>query len=544
MTGRLIKSRHKVAPSKKLLLGRRITLRLPLLHGQQTDSVASVNPPEVAEVLKKRLHELNALYNIHAHTRMILPLKQVFEQVVKDLRLACRDQKYAEAHIHFDEKTYFSAKTYQKLKYKINRPIFVRGHKRGSIEIGYQAKPADELIFTDDENRLITQLAAILSAHIESRETLERYGKVVDQSIQGVYILKGDEFRYVNPKLYRIFGVPQNNLLHASFPRFVPKCKCAKKLLKSSNISSIECTEKARRADGKWIDVHIVTQKIQYHSSQGVVGMVQDVTRLKQAEDKLKNFNRDLQQKVAEKTRRLEEANRRLQSINDLKDEFISVTSHELRSPLTNIRGYLSMLVEMSGREDMPYEAKSYLMKAYNSVQVLNYLVNNILDVSRIETNRLTLHKFRTDLPQLLQSVIDNMSFQASEKNIVIHFNNSLGKNDPFIPLDEARIRQVIRNILENAIKFSDIDGQIEIRLKAEKKFRIITIKDHGVGIPKKSLDMIFEKYSHIPTSRLNDTGTGLGLFVSQKIIEAHQGNITVKSRLGKGTTFTIHIPL
>lgn len=544
MAQRFTKTGHKVAPKKRLMLGQKLTLRLPFLSHQKATPAPSSSLPETAEVLKKRVHELNVLYNIHAHTRMILPLKKVFEDVVKDLCLACRYPQGVEAHIHFDDQVYSSARSHKKLKYKISRPIIVRGHKRGSIEIGYHEKPLDGLIFTAEENRLITQLGEILSAHIESRETLERYGKVVAKSIHGVYILKGDEFRYVNPKLARIFGTTPDGLMYSSFSRFVPKCKCAKKLLKSPKLSSLECTEKARRSDGKWIDVQIVTQKIQYHSSQGVVGMVQDITRLKKAEEKLKTFNHELQAKVREKTKHLEEANRRLQSLNDLKDEFISVTSHELRSPLTNIRGYLSMLVEMSSREGLPYEAKNYLMKAYNSVQVLNYLVNNILDVSRIETGRLKLHKFRVDLPQLLQSVIDNMSFQANEKGISIRLENLIGKADPFVILDEVRIRQVVRNIVENAIKFSSQEGSILLTLKAKKTSRIIEIRDGGVGIPKNALELIFEKYSHVSTGKQNENGTGLGLFVSKKILEAHGGSIAVKSRLGKGTTFILTIPL
>ena len=141
--------------------------------------------------------------------------------------------------------------------------------------------------------------------------------------------------------------------------------------------------------------------------------------------------------KIAEKTKDLEKANRRLRSLNELKDEFIAVTSHELRSPLTAIRGYLSFLVDEGIFNEVSGNSKDYLRRIYDNVEVLNNLVNNILDVSRIEMDRFELHQIPNDIVSLIQNVIENLKFQANEKGLKVHFVNKLEKDTFILKFDE-----------------------------------------------------------------------------------------------------------
>lgn len=248
--------------------------------------------------------------------------------------------------------------------------------------------------------------------------------------------------------------------------------------------------------------------------------------------------------KFAEKSKKLEEANAHLQSLNELKDEFIAVTSHELRSPVTNIRGYLSFLVEQASRDGVPYEMKDYLMKAYNNVNVLNDLINNILDASRIDNGLLTLQLKKMDFIQLVESVIENASYQATEKKVRVEFTNLTGEDFLPLSLDEVRLRQVLRNILDNALKYSEAGQLISFVLTSEAKAVHLAIRDQGPGIPKDQLSLIFEKFVQAKRADVPAKGgAGLGLYISLKIAELHGGKISVESEKNKGTVFTLHLP-
>lgn len=248
--------------------------------------------------------------------------------------------------------------------------------------------------------------------------------------------------------------------------------------------------------------------------------------------------------KFAEKARKLERANAHLKSLNELKDEFIAVTSHELRSPVTNLRGYLSFLVEQASCENIPYAMKDYLMKAYNNANVLNDLINNILDASRIDNELLTLQTKKLDVVQLLESVIENMAYSAHEKMISVQFVNRLGLDSLFLSFDEVRLRQVFRNILDNAIKYSDAGKSIQVTLTGNASWIHIAIQDEGIGIPQDQIATLFEKFVQAKNAGARTKGgAGLGLYISKRIVELHGGTLLVCSEENKGTIFQINLP-
>ncbi|MBU1682580.1 HAMP domain-containing histidine kinase, partial [Patescibacteria group bacterium] len=293
------------------------------------------------------------------------------------------------------------------------------------------------------------------------------------------------------------------------------------------------------------IDLDVVMQRIDHHGQEAILGRVHDVTLLKEAERRLKGFNEELKKTVAEKTQHLEEANKRLQSLNEMKDEFIAVTSHELRSPLTSVRGYLSFLVEKESLEELPEPIQQYLLRAYHNTESLNYLVNNILDVSRLEMGRFDLQLNPTDLIQLTKSTIDGVSFQIDEKKLKINFRNLTSSKKLMLKLDDIRISQVLRNLLDNAIKFSRIGKAITVKLRKTKHFAVVEIVDQGVGIPKAKIEQIFDKFIQVKdVDTRYKGGAGLGLFIAKRIIELHCGTIDAESRKRHGTKFTLKLPL
>ena len=302
---------------------------------------------------------------------------------------------------------------------------------------------------------------------------------------------------------------------------------------------------KGKQTDGNIINLDIVMQNIDYHGEKAVLWRAHDITILKRAEAKLKNFNAELKQLVEEKTHHLELANKRLRSLNELKDEFIAVTSHELRSPLTSIRGYLSFLVEKESLECVPDSIKQYLFRAYHNAESLNYLVNNILDVSRLDTGRFELQTVKTDLIQLAKNIIDSLSFQANEKNLEIKLVNPSYLDKLILEVDPIRLTQVLRNLLDNAIKYTCRDKKITVEITTDWGFAVIKVIDQGIGVPKKQMEKIFDKFIQLKNV---DTrykgGAGLGLFIARRIIQLHGGIIKVDSEKTKGTTFTIQLPL
>lgn len=494
---------------------------------------------------ENRMREFQVLYQVNAHIRMIHSVKQVFSDLIKDIVLACDEVKPARAQIIFDNQVYTNLKKGERFLNVINEPIIVLGKKRGSIQLGYIKNiPNQESFSLKQEKKVLHIATQTIGKHMESREVVERYQKLVNKSIVGIFILQDEKFKYVNPKFARIFKYQTGELIDLPQNKILPQLNCHKILDEGSGFPSSNFNLKGARKDGVLIDLEVHTQRIEYYGRSAVFGMIHDITKVVHAQERQAHFNEELRDKIAEKTRDLQKANRRLHSLNELKDEFIAVTSHELRSPLTAARGYLSFLVEDSIREQIPEEAKDYLFRVYDNVEVLNNLVNNILDVSRIEMDRLELHPVPTNISHLLQDVIKNLNFQINEKKLTVHFDDRLIK-PVLLKMDSVRLRQVFRNILGNAIKYSTEKKSIFVSIEKSGIGIQISIKDQGMGIRKTELFDIFDKFKQGKNRQAQYSGgAGLGLFIAKKIIELHGGMIWAESTLRKGTTFKIQLPL
>jgi PAS domain S-box-containing protein len=502
---------------------------------------------QMSQNLENRMREFQILYQISAHKRMTAPLNQVLGTIVKDLVLACDEIKSARARIIFDGKTYSTLKNDENFVRKIEEVIRINGEIRGNIELGYIKKIQNrDSYLLRNEKKLIHMAADIIGKHVERREILERYQKLVAKSVNGIFILQNNVFQYVNPKFLRMFRLKsERSVIGMPYEQILPNCDCHTKIKENHKLNSLHCTVKAKRNDGTTIDVEIFTQVIEYYGKMAILGTIQDVTKLREAHDRQINFNNELQIKIYEKTRDLELANMRLQSLNELKDEFIAVTSHELRSPLTAARGYLSFLTDDELINQMPKEAKDYLVRVYDNVESLNNLVNNLLDVSRIDMNRFQLNKAPTDIVEMTKQIIKSLSFQANEKKLTMIFINKLNEDSVSLTVDNVRIRQVLRNILDNAIKFTPAGKEIRVEIEMRGIGVQISFIDQGMGIDKSELVSIFDKFKQAKNSKIQYAGgAGLGLFIAKKIVELHDGMIWAESEIGKGTIFRIQFPI
>ena len=219
------------------------------------------------------------------------------------------------------------------------------------------------------------------------------------------------------------------------------------------------------------------------------------------------------------------------------KDEFISIASHEMKTPLTTAKAYLQML-ELSLDENNE-DANLYAKKASQSVNRLNELISELLDVSKIRLGKLNYNITTFNFNEMIESTVENIQLTTQTHAII-----RTGKVSDEVTGDKDRLQQVVVNLLNNAIKYSPDEEKVFIRIEQEINIIKVTIKDTGIGMNKQSLNKIFEKYHRIEEHAVQFQGLGIGLFISYEIIQRHQGKLWAESETGRGSTFYFKIPL
>lgn len=242
-------------------------------------------------------------------------------------------------------------------------------------------------------------------------------------------------------------------------------------------------------------------------------------------------------------TDRLAQANDQLRKLDNAKSEFISIASHQLRTPLTAIKGFISLIMEGSYGKTTP-KLKDVLNKVYSSNERLITLVEDMLNLSRIESGRMEYTFEKVKMEEVCQEVFDTFVIRAREKGLKFELKF------PEKPISEAmidrnKIREVISNLVDNAIKYTP-KGWVYLRLSQNGDFVRVAVSDTGIGVPKDEMPYLFEKFSRgKDINHLNTGGTGLGLHVGKKIIEALHGKLDLKSEgAGKGSTFYVEVPV
>lgn len=274
---------------------------------------------------------------------------------------------------------------------------------------------------------------------------------------------------------------------------------------------------------------------------EGAISMAIDNTDAVINKEKLKELNRHLEEKVKRRTEQLALINEELGKILELKQKFISDASHELRTPLTVIQGNLDLTTQelQNSHHRIP---KIYKLIG-KEIEHMTSILSDLTMLTNADANTEKLKYEKIDLGLLAQAVEQSLRVLAQMKNI------TLTTKDPAEPIiikgDESKLEKVLLNLVRNAIKYTDKNGQIDIWIAKNDGEVTINIKDTGIGIPEKDLPYIFERFYRVDKARSrNEGGTGLGLSIAKWIVEAHGGRISVVSEAGKGSTFTVHLPL
>ena len=258
--------------------------------------------------------------------------------------------------------------------------------------------------------------------------------------------------------------------------------------------------------------------------------------------EEINELNKSLQRRIDEATKELRFSNRQLQRLDEAKNEFISMASHQLRTPLTSIKGYLDMMLEGDLGKISPTQ-RAVLREAFSSSERMVRLINDFLNVSRLQTGKFTIDKQSVDIAQILRDEVSLLKVVADQRSVEMVLK--VDKKIPSLAVDSEKIRQVMLNMIDNAIYYSNPHKKVVITLKSSGKMIEFSVKDSGIGVPKSEQANLFGKFFRgTNAKKRRPDGTGVGLFLAKKVILSHDGEMIFESEEGKGSTFGFRLPV
>jgi signal transduction histidine kinase len=267
-----------------------------------------------------------------------------------------------------------------------------------------------------------------------------------------------------------------------------------------------------------------------------LVGLVRNEERARRSE-------RQSRREAENAHRLLSEQNRELRELDRLKDEFVSLVSHDLRTPLTSIVGYVDLILDDPAISD---EHRQYLAIVARNTDRLHRLVDDLLFAARLQAGRLELDLGDVDLVEVARHTVETLRPRAEAADVDLTLELDADLDGALAVLGEAsRLGQLLDNLLSNAVKFTPGGGRVGVRISRREDRALVAVSDSGIGIPSSERDRLFERFYRSSTvSARQIEGTGLGLYITKAIVEAHRGRITVESQEGEGTTFCVELPL
>lgn len=256
----------------------------------------------------------------------------------------------------------------------------------------------------------------------------------------------------------------------------------------------------------------------------------------------IEQFNEILEQRINEATKELRASNRQLQQLDEAKDEFVSMASHQLRTPLTSVKGYISMVLEGDAGKIAPMQ-QQLLEEAFTSSERMVHLINDFLNVSRLQTGKFMIDRRALDLAKVVGQEVDSLQTTADAHSLKLRFRAP--SYFPTLYVDEGKIRQVIMNFIDNAIYYSREHTTITVGLHIDNGDAVLEVHDTGIGVPESERAHLFTKFFRATNARKQrPDGTGVGLFLAKKVIVAHGGSMVFDSVEGEGSTFGFRLPI
>jgi PAS domain S-box-containing protein len=404
-------------------------------------------------------------------------------------------------------------------------PIIYHGEVIGYFTIGNRTRDYDD---KDKEllETIANYIAPILNARLE-RDNQERerkrveqalseseakYSALIDRAKDGVVIVQNGICKFANTAMAQICGYTVDEILGTHLidvgtesvdliaQRY--ESRMAREPVSPVHEAKIRCK------DGTIKEVELSGGIIQYQGRPADMGIVRDITERKK--------------------------------LDQLKDEFISLVSHELRSPLTVITGAVNTVLTEGARLS-PEETHQLLQDAALEADWLSHLLGNLLELSRVQANRLLLHDEAVSVTRVIQDTIEEIKRQSSMHQFILDIPKKL----PTVYADRLRLERILYNLINNAVKYSPQGGEVRVFVKPEEEHLVIGISDQGIGISLSDQAKLFGPFQRLEDSGLEGVnGAGLGLLVCRRLVEAHGGRIWVESEPGRGSTFFFTLPL
>jgi len=256
----------------------------------------------------------------------------------------------------------------------------------------------------------------------------------------------------------------------------------------------------------------------------------------------IRDLNANLEQRVNNATHELRLSNKKLIELDEAKDEFVSMASHQLRTPLTSVKGYISMVLEGDAGKITPAQ-KRLLEEAFTSSERMVHLISDFLNISRLQTGKFVIDKSLVNLADLVSQEVDGLKATAEARALKLQYRKP--SYFPSLYIDEGKIRQVLMNFIDNAIYYSMERTTITVKLRVEDGDAVLEVHDTGIGVPKSEQQRLFTKFFRATNARRQrPDGTGIGLFLAKKVIVAHGGNMVFSSTEGEGSVFGFRLPI
>lgn len=256
----------------------------------------------------------------------------------------------------------------------------------------------------------------------------------------------------------------------------------------------------------------------------------------------IESFNHRLRDEIDSATSELRKSNLQLRKLDAIKDEFVGIASHQLRTPLTSVKGYLSMVLEGDVGK-ITADQRKLLTEAFESSERMVRLITDFLNVSRIQTGKFILDISCVDLAKVVEQEAESMRKMADSRDQKIKVTKS--PRIPLLYIDDGKLRQVIMNFIDNAVFYSHDGGDIKVRLNVEEGHVCFSVEDSGIGVPKAEAEQLFSKFYRAGNARKKrPDGTGVGLYLAKRIVDEHGGSLIFSSKENVGSTFGFRLPI
>jgi PAS domain S-box-containing protein len=424
----------------------------------------------------------------------------------------------------------------------------------------------DETVISNTHTReqLVEEVAALLARLTESEETVraicsgevdavmvkgprgdqlftlkgadEPYRVLVEEMNQGAVTLAADgSILYCNRRFAELLKTPIESLIGLAFDSFVAKSEQPNlsRLLKAGRTKGSAGEITLCAADTSEVPFQLAFSRLPQDSEAEMCVVATDISESRQEEARLRKTMADL----VEAQRALTEAKEEAERANRAKSEFLSRMSHELRTPMNAILGFAQLLA----LEDLNADQREGIGHIIGGGEHLLELINEVLDISRIEAGQLSLSREPVEIAEALRESIDLMQPLAAAAHVRL---DPLHLGTTYVLADRQRLKQVLINLISNAIKYNRAGGSVSLTCEVSHDGVRISVRDTGIGIPREHLEQIFSPFERLGPEQGEIEGTGLGLTVAKRLVEAMKGSIGVESKAGEGSTFWIEFAL